>query len=127
TGLPAGKPGRANKLSRARTRSALLRRIGANVRLLRDERDMPRSALAEASGVSLRFLAQLEAGTGNISVCRLADVAHALGTSTAALAALDDDAVAARAGAGPSIQPRGPGPAIPKSNARATGGAGKRT
>jgi len=35
--------------------------------------------------VSTRFLAQVEAGTGNISVVRLADLAEALGTSAGAL------------------------------------------
>ena len=41
--------------------------------------------LAERSGVSIRFLVQLEAGRGNISVRRLADVARAFGISAAAL------------------------------------------
>ena len=41
--------------------------------------------VAERSGVSPRFLVQLESGRGNISVRRLADVAHALDTTAAAL------------------------------------------
>jgi XRE family transcriptional regulator, aerobic/anaerobic benzoate catabolism transcriptional regulator len=41
--------------------------------------------LAEKSGVSERFLVSIEAGRGNVSVVRLADVARALGTSAAAL------------------------------------------
>jgi XRE family aerobic/anaerobic benzoate catabolism transcriptional regulator len=40
--------------------------------------------------VSERFLAQLEAGDGNISLRRFADVAHALGTSPSALLAAAD-------------------------------------
>ena len=40
--------------------------------------------------MSPRFLVQLEAGTGNISVRRLADVAQALGTTPAALLTADD-------------------------------------
>jgi phytoene/squalene synthetase len=41
--------------------------------------------LAEAAGVSERFLAQLEAGEGNISIIRLHHVADALGTAASAL------------------------------------------
>jgi XRE family aerobic/anaerobic benzoate catabolism transcriptional regulator len=41
--------------------------------------------LAERSGVSIRFLVQLEAGRGNISVKRLADLARAFRLSPAAL------------------------------------------
>jgi XRE family aerobic/anaerobic benzoate catabolism transcriptional regulator len=41
--------------------------------------------LAERSGVSVRFLIQLESGRGNISVKRLADLAHALEIPTAEL------------------------------------------
>jgi XRE family aerobic/anaerobic benzoate catabolism transcriptional regulator len=41
--------------------------------------------VAERSGVSTRFLVQLEGGRGNISVRRLADVARALDTSPATL------------------------------------------
>jgi XRE family aerobic/anaerobic benzoate catabolism transcriptional regulator len=41
--------------------------------------------LAERSGVSVRFLVQLEAGRGNISVRRLADLARAFGLPPGAL------------------------------------------
>jgi XRE family aerobic/anaerobic benzoate catabolism transcriptional regulator len=41
--------------------------------------------IAERSGVSPRYLVQLEAGRGNISVRRLADIAAALDTTPAAL------------------------------------------
>ena len=63
----------------------LLSAIGATVRRLRDERAMTRRDLAEQSGVSERFLADLEAGQGNISVARLQDVARALGSSAGEL------------------------------------------
>jgi XRE family aerobic/anaerobic benzoate catabolism transcriptional regulator len=46
--------------------------------------------VAGRSGLSPRFLVQLEAGRGNISVRRLADVARALGLSPAALLAPPD-------------------------------------
>jgi XRE family transcriptional regulator, aerobic/anaerobic benzoate catabolism transcriptional regulator len=56
----------------------LLRRVGGAVRHWRSRRGLSRRALEEASGVSTRFLAQLEAGTGNISLRRLDDLARAL-------------------------------------------------
>ncbi|MEL7116416.1 MAG: helix-turn-helix transcriptional regulator [Pseudomonadota bacterium] len=55
-----------------------LRSLGTRVSAARRAQGMPRRALSEASGVSPRFLAQLEAGTGNISVARLHQVATAL-------------------------------------------------
>ena len=65
----------------------LLGSVGSAVRHHRERRGWSRRELAEASGVSERFLAQLEAGEGNISLRRFADVAHALGTTPAALLA----------------------------------------
>src|SRR5262249_38608620 len=46
--------------------------------------------VAERSGVSARFLTDLEAGRGNISVERLADVARALDVSITSLFPSDD-------------------------------------
>jgi XRE family transcriptional regulator, aerobic/anaerobic benzoate catabolism transcriptional regulator len=63
----------------------LLSAVGAAVRRLRDERSLTRRELAGKSGVSERFLAELEAGQGNISVARLQDVARALGSSAGEL------------------------------------------
>jgi XRE family aerobic/anaerobic benzoate catabolism transcriptional regulator len=68
-------------------REALLTTVGARVRALRERRNLSRRQLSETSGVSERFLAQLEAGKGNISLTRFADVALALGTSPAELLA----------------------------------------
>jgi XRE family aerobic/anaerobic benzoate catabolism transcriptional regulator len=59
--------------------------VGRAVRFHREQRGWSRRELAEASGVSERFLAQLELGDGNISLRRFADVASALGTSPAVL------------------------------------------
>src|SRR3569623_1253487 len=61
--------------------------VGAQVRSQRERRGWSRRELAAASGVSERFLAQLEGGEGNISLRRFAEVAHALGTTPAALLA----------------------------------------
>lgn len=76
-------------------RSDLLAGLGSAVRSLRGERGLTLRALAEGAGVSERFLVQLEAGAGNISVARLEDVAEALGTTGAELltqASRPDDA-----------------------------------
>jgi XRE family aerobic/anaerobic benzoate catabolism transcriptional regulator len=59
----------------------LLRDLGSRVRARREELGLSRQEAAEAAGLSVRFLATLEGGTGNISVARLADLALALGTS----------------------------------------------
>ncbi|MDX1404622.1 MAG: helix-turn-helix transcriptional regulator [Woeseiaceae bacterium] len=58
----------------------LLGVLGERVRTLRGYRRMSRKALAHESGVSERYLAQLEQGRGNISVMLLARVAAALRT-----------------------------------------------
>jgi len=71
---------------------SFLESVGATVRSHRERRGWSRRELAGASGVSERFLAQLEAGEGNISLRRFADVAHALGTTPAALLAPADAA-----------------------------------
>ena len=52
--------------------------VGARVRATRRARGMPRRVLSGRSGVSQRYLAQLETGTGNISIGRLYRVARAL-------------------------------------------------
>jgi XRE family aerobic/anaerobic benzoate catabolism transcriptional regulator len=72
-------------MSRKRPRSPLLASVGARVRALREHKRLTQRGLAETSGVSARFLAQLEAGDGNISLERFAAVARALGSSPAAL------------------------------------------
>lgn len=64
-----------------------LESVGSAVRALREKRGWSRRELAASSGVSERFLAQLETGDGNISLRRFADVAHSLGTTPAALLA----------------------------------------
>src|SRR5688500_13637172 len=63
----------------------LLLRLGARTKQLRLDQQLTLRELAERSGVSLRFLLQIESGRANVSVKRLADVAGALGTSPAAL------------------------------------------
>ena len=55
-----------------------LRDLGAKVRALRLASGRSMQALAAQAGISPRFLSQLEAGRGNISVARLARIATAL-------------------------------------------------
>ncbi|MDD5249496.1 MAG: helix-turn-helix transcriptional regulator [Rhodocyclaceae bacterium] len=59
--------------------SEYLRLLGERIRELRARRGMTRRILATDSGVSERFLAQLETGQGNISIVRLRQVAQAMG------------------------------------------------
>lgn len=69
----------------------ILTALGRRARARRLERGWTLREVAERSGVSPRFLVQLEGGRGNISVKRLADVAHALDTTPSALLAEPDD------------------------------------
>jgi len=57
----------------------LMIRVGARVREARERKGIPRRVLSEMSGVSPRYLAQLESGEGNISIGLLQRVAIALG------------------------------------------------
>jgi len=55
-----------------------LKTLGERVRNARALRGMTRKILARDSGVSERYLAQLEAGQGNISIARLRQIAQAM-------------------------------------------------
>jgi XRE family transcriptional regulator, aerobic/anaerobic benzoate catabolism transcriptional regulator len=67
--------------------------VGPRVRILREAMDLSLRDLAERSGVSVRFLVQLESGRANISVKRLGEIAGAFGVTAADLLR-DADAVA---------------------------------
>jgi XRE family aerobic/anaerobic benzoate catabolism transcriptional regulator len=58
--------------------AGLLNRVATRVREARKLQAMPRRQLSEISGVSPRYLAQLEAGEGNISISLLQRIARAL-------------------------------------------------
>ncbi|MBE1285441.1 MAG: helix-turn-helix domain-containing protein [Rhodobacteraceae bacterium] len=58
--------------------SSMIARVGERVRKARERKGIPRRVLSERSGVSPRYLAQLEAGEGNISIGLLQRVAVAL-------------------------------------------------
>ncbi len=67
------------------SQSDYLRLLGERVREMRARRGMTRKILARDSGVSERYLAQLESGQGNISILRLRQIAQALDTPLQAL------------------------------------------
>lgn len=100
----ASKPRKRGQGSAGDRRAKLLEGLGAAVRALRNERGSTLRALAKVAGVSERFLVQLEAGEGNISVARLEDVAEALGTTGAELLA--------RASHAPVRKPSATSPAV---------------
>jgi len=64
---------------------AYLKRVGERVRLGRARRGMSRKVLSAASGVSERYLAELERGAGNASLLVLRQIADALGLEVAQL------------------------------------------
>lgn len=82
-------------MPRPRTTPGLLPRVGEAVRGARRARGLTRRAVAVRSGVSERFLAQIEAGIGNVSLLRLADVAAALEVPLVSLLAGPGDRPAA--------------------------------
>src|SRR6267143_4907724 len=77
-------------LSLQQQEDAYLARLGERVRAWRTEHGTSRKALALASGVSERYLAQLEAGQGNISVLLLRKVARAMGVAVERLVREED-------------------------------------
>src|SRR2546427_11006103 len=71
-------------------RESVLSQIGRRVRARRTSMGWTLKQIAERSGVSSRFLSDLEAGKGNISVARLADVAQALDVPLVSLLPSDE-------------------------------------
>jgi XRE family aerobic/anaerobic benzoate catabolism transcriptional regulator len=65
--------------------SRFLKLLGERVREARANRGMTRKILARDSGVSERYLAQLESGQGNVSILLLRDIAQALNLELEAL------------------------------------------
>ncbi len=60
---------------------SLLHALARRVRRLRQAREWSREELARRCGLSVRFLARVESGDGNISVLRLESLAQALDTT----------------------------------------------
>ena len=59
--------------------SAFLEQLGQRVRIMRALRGMSRKVLAKVSGISERYIAQLESGKGNVSIVLLRRVSDAMG------------------------------------------------
>jgi XRE family aerobic/anaerobic benzoate catabolism transcriptional regulator len=83
-------------LSESQQESLYLSRLGERVRAWRVETGTTRKALAAASEVSERYLAQLEGGEGNISVLLLRRVARAMGVPVETLVKEAEDAAPQR-------------------------------
>jgi XRE family aerobic/anaerobic benzoate catabolism transcriptional regulator len=58
--------------------SEFLAKLGERLRAMRALRDMSRRELARLSGVSERYIAQIEAGRGNVSIVLLLRIAQAV-------------------------------------------------
>src|SRR5437667_8573633 len=61
------------------TEAGFLEQLGQRVRRMRAQRGMSRKVLAKVSGISERYIAQLEGGKGNVSIVLLRLVASAMG------------------------------------------------
>jgi len=59
--------------------SRFLEQLGQRVRTMRALRGMSRKVLAKVSGISERYIAQLEGGKGNVSIVLLRRVSNAMG------------------------------------------------
>ena len=81
-GLNVDKKAGAEKLQRPDLtveENGYLLMLGERIRELRARRGMTRKLLAQQSGVSERYLAQLETGHGNISIILLRQIAQGMG------------------------------------------------
>ena len=58
--------------------AAFIAMVGDRVRMARNRKGISRRALSELSGVSQRYLAQLEGGDGNVSIALLRKIARSL-------------------------------------------------
>src|SRR5271169_5557877 len=58
--------------------TAFLEQLGQRVRTMRALRGMSRKVLAKVSGISERYIAQLESGKGNVSIVLLRRVSNAM-------------------------------------------------
>lgn len=74
----APKPARRRGPAAPGADDAYLQRLGARIRRARARRGMTRKLLSRESGISERYLAQLESGRGNASIGLLRQVAQAM-------------------------------------------------
>ncbi len=81
TARPAPSAPSVRPIAESAAAIKLLHTVGSRVRQLRKSIALSRRGLSDRSGVSQRYLAQLESGEGNISLTLLLKVARALGVA----------------------------------------------
>src|SRR5213078_94300 len=74
-----GKAERGKLTEASDPETGFLEQLGQRVRTMRALRGMSRKVLAKVSGISERYIAQLESGKGNVSIVLLRRVSHAMG------------------------------------------------
>lgn len=89
--LDQANPKNYNSIDRPAPVKEMLAHVGRRVEMIRAQRAMTRKRLAEVSGVSLAYLARLEAGKGNISLQLLMQVADALGVGMDTLVSFEPE------------------------------------
>lgn len=72
------------------TERQFLGQLGQRVRAARGRRGLSRKALAKASGISERYIAQLETGKGNMSIVLLRRISNALESRLSTLLPVDE-------------------------------------
>jgi len=77
---------------------SIVRRVGARVRARRHALGITAADLAERAGLSSRFVSQLEGGSANIAIGRLASVALALEVSVTSLVEAEPSGIVALLG-----------------------------
>jgi XRE family aerobic/anaerobic benzoate catabolism transcriptional regulator len=76
--LPADRPSAERMTEPPDPETAFLEQLGQRVRTMRALRGMSRKVLAKVSGISERYIAQLESGKGNVSIVLLRRVSNAM-------------------------------------------------
>src|SRR5213078_3398960 len=74
-----GKAERGKMTEASDPETGFLEQLGQRVRTMRALRGMSRKVLAKVSGISERYIAQLESGKGNVSIVLLRRVSNAIG------------------------------------------------
>src|SRR3954466_3451178 len=77
--LPDDRPSTERMTEQPDPETSFLEQLGQRVRTMRALRGMSRKVLAKVSGISERYIAQLESGKGNVSIVLLRRVSNAMG------------------------------------------------
>jgi XRE family transcriptional regulator, aerobic/anaerobic benzoate catabolism transcriptional regulator len=75
----ATRPNHGDMTENLDPETGFLEQLGQRVRTMRALRGMSRKVLAKVSGISERYIAQLESGKGNVSIVLLRRVSNAMG------------------------------------------------